>query len=91
MIAAQSFRELREVEYKIDEFLTRYPNYPEARVLKMQILDSIRPSYPSGRPVPHDLREPHDSLPPSRQKTNILWIIVALLFGVITVLYLIWP
>ena len=43
MLATQSFQGLREVEFKVDEFLTRYPNYPEARLLKMQVTESMYP------------------------------------------------
>ena len=45
MIAAQSTQELREVEYKVDEFLTRYPNNPDARLLKKKIADSTEPRH----------------------------------------------
>jgi TIR domain. len=37
MIASQSPRDLQEVSYKLDEFLTRYPNNPEAQLLKNDV------------------------------------------------------
>jgi hypothetical protein len=41
MIAVQSEWELEEVLYKVEEFLTRYPSYPEARVLQTRIMTAL--------------------------------------------------
>ena len=48
MIAARSEWELEEVLYKVEEFLTRYPSHPEARVLQRCITTALA----SGRLTP---------------------------------------
>jgi TIR domain len=48
MIAARSEWELEEVLYKVEEFLSRDPGYPEARVLRSRIMSTMRS--PKGLP-----------------------------------------
>jgi hypothetical protein len=57
MIVAHSIRELKEAQYKVEEFLSKYPNYHEARLLKDEIrralaYESVRayPAAPAGAP-----------------------------------------
>jgi hypothetical protein len=84
MIAAQSFIELQEVLYKVDEFLTRYPKYPEARSLKKLIMDIIKLQYPGSRDIKH-IRHLLQLLQFTRRKNlmySTWWIIGTLLAAI---------
>lgn len=41
MLEAHSAWELREVLFRADEFLSRYPNYPEARLMRERVLRAL--------------------------------------------------
>ena len=59
MIAARSVWELEEVLYKVEEFLTRYPSYPEARVLQRRITTALA----GGKPRPAPMSPPMSAGP----------------------------
>jgi hypothetical protein len=79
MLEAHSSWELRELLFSADEFLSRYPNYPEARLLRERILRAIE--HEEG---PMDSAPPMGALPRRSILSYIL--LLGLLIGGILVL-----
>ncbi len=82
MLESHSAWELREVLFRADEFLSRYPNYPEARLMRERVMKAIE----------YEERPLERSMPPMPQRAHfsILPAIVLLLVIIGGILLLIW-
>lgn len=67
LISASSIRDLREAFYKVDEFLSKYPHYYEARLLKDEIQVAINRERPATKAA-----KPKPSLPPMAKAPSML-------------------
>lgn len=83
MLEAHSAWELREVLFRADEFLSRYPNYPEARLMRERVIRAIDyEEHPGGLPT---------MAPPMRRaRISLLPSILLLLTAIGGILLLIW-